>query len=82
MSGDLWEALRGKDISAMRNLLESGASIESATKTDGWTLLHAAAYTKGNLRMVRLLLDHKADVNAKYELLILGKKSKKQNGNF
>ena len=66
MSGDLWEALRGKDISAMRNLLESGASIESATKTDGWALLHAAAYTKGNLRMVKLLLEHKADVNAKY----------------
>ena len=68
MSGEsvgLWEALQENDTSTMRTLLASGSNIEAATKKDGWSLLHAAAYTKGNLRMVKLLLDHNADVNAK-----------------
>ena len=66
MSGELWDAVwRDKNTSKVKNLLENGASIEMATKSDGWTLLHSAAYIKGNLRMVKLLLDHNADVNAK-----------------
>ena len=66
MSGELWDAVRDKDASKTRKLLENGANIGTATKSDGWTLLHSAAYTKGNLRMVKLLLEHKADINAKY----------------
>ena len=66
MSGELWYAVRGNNTSKTRKLLENGASIGMATKSDGWTLLHSAAYTKGNLMMVKLLLDHKADINAKY----------------
>ena len=70
MSGELWDAVRrDNDTPKTRKLLENGASIEMATKSDGWTLLHSAAYTKGNLRMVKLLLEHKADVNAKYFFL-------------
>ena len=65
MSGELWDAVRGNDTSKVKKLLENGTSIGTATKSDGWTLLHSAAYTKGNLRMVKLLLLHKADVNAK-----------------
>ena len=66
MSGELWDAVwRDKNTSKVKKLLENGASIEMATKSDGWTLLHSAAYTKGNLRMVKLLLDYNADVNAK-----------------
>ena len=66
MSGELWESLRGNNASKVKELLEQGADLEGATKNDGWSLLHAAAYTKGNLRMVKLLLDYKADVNARY----------------
>ena len=66
MSDELWEALRGNNTSKVKELLENGADLEGATKRDGWSLLHAAAYTKGNLRMVKLLLDYKADVNARY----------------
>ena len=66
MSGELWDSLRGNNTSKVKELLEQGADLEGATKSDGWSLLHAAAYTKGNLRMVKLLLDYKADVNARY----------------
>ena len=65
MSDELWEALRGNSTSKVKELLKNGADLEGATKRDGWSLLHAAAYTKGNLRMVKLLLNHKADVNAR-----------------
>ena len=66
MSGELWESLRGNNTSKVKELLERGADLAGATQNDGWSLLHAAAYTKGNLRMVKLLLDYKADVNARY----------------
>ena len=65
MSDELWEALRGNNTSKAKELLGNGADLEEATKRDGWSVLHAAAYTKGNLRMVKLLLNHKADVNAR-----------------
>ena len=65
MIGELWDALRGNNTSKVKELVENGADLEGATKRDGWSLLHAAAYTKGNLRMVKLLLNHRADVNAR-----------------
>ena len=65
MSDKIWEALRENNTSKVKALLENGADLEGATKGDGWSLLHHTAYTKGNLRMVKLLLDHKADVNAR-----------------
>ena len=65
MSGELWDSLRGNNTSKVKELLEHRADLEGATKNDGWSLLHAAAYTKGNLRMVKLLLDYKADVNTR-----------------
>ena len=65
MSGELWDALRGNNTSKVKELLENGTDLEGATKRDGWSLLHAAAYTRGNLRMVKLLLNHKADVNVR-----------------
>ena len=60
---DLWAAL--KSHAQLKQLLEGGADVRVATKPDGWSLLHDAAYVKGNLRIVKLLLQHKADVNAK-----------------
>ena len=65
MSGELWDSLRGNNTSKVKDILEHGADLEGATKRDGWSLLHAAAYTKGNLRMVKLLLNHTTDVNAR-----------------
>ena len=63
LAADLWAAL--KSHAQMKQLLEGGADVNVATKQDGWSLLHDAAYVKGNLRIVKLLLHHKADVNAK-----------------
>ena len=60
---DLWAAL--KSHAQLKQLLEGGADVNVATKQDGWSLLHDAAYVKGNLRIVKLLLQHMADVNAK-----------------
>ena len=65
MATDLWVPLRENRHAQLKQLLEDGADVRAATKPDGWSLLHDAAYTKGNLRMVKLLLLHKADVNAK-----------------
>ena len=65
MATDLWVPLRENRHAPLKRLLEGGADVRAATKPDGWSLLHDAAYTKGNLRMVKLLLLHKADVNAK-----------------
>merc|ERR1711963_56854 len=62
---DLWEALKANSYAKLKSLLESGAGAKDATKQDGWSLLHEAAYHKGNLRIVKLLLQHNADVNAK-----------------
>ena len=66
MSEQLWNAVRGNNTSKVKELLKHGADLAGATQIDGWSLLHAAAYIKGNLRMVKLLLDYKADVNARY----------------
>ena len=63
LAADLWAAL--KSHAKLKQLLESGPDVNVATKQDGWSLLHDAAYVKGNLRIVKLLLQHKADVNAK-----------------
>ena len=63
---DLWDALKANSYASLKSLLESGADVKDATKQDGWSLLHEAAYHKGNLRIVKLLLQHNADVNAKY----------------
>ena len=63
---DLWDVLKANSYAKLKSLLESGADMRDATKQDGWSLLHEAAYHKGNLQMVMLLLQHNADVNAKY----------------
>ena len=63
LAADLWAAL--KSHAQMKQLLEGGADVNVATKPDGWSLLHDAASAKGNLRIVKLLLQHKADVNAR-----------------
>ena len=67
----MWEALRDNNFFEMKKLLENESNMENATKSDGWSLLHAAAGTKGNLRIVKLLLDHRADVNARCISLVI-----------
>ena len=66
LAADLWAALKDNSHAQLKHLLESGVDVSVATKPDdGWSLLHDAAYSKGNHRMVKLLIQHKADVNAK-----------------
>ena len=65
LAADLLAALKENSHAQLKHLLESGADVSAATKPDGWSLLHDAAYFKGNSRMVKLLLQHNADVNAK-----------------
>ena len=66
LAADLWAALRENRHAKVKQLLETAADANVATKPDGWSLLHEAASSKGNLRMVKLLLQHNADVNARY----------------
>merc|ERR1712172_291617 len=65
LAADLWGALKDNSHAQLKHLLESGVDVSAATKPDGWSLLHDAAYLKGNYRMVKLLLQHNADANAK-----------------
>ena len=65
LAADLWGALKENSHAQLKHLLESGVDVSAATKPDGWSLLHDAAYFKGNYRMVKLLLQHNADANAK-----------------
>ena len=65
LAADLWAALKENSHAEFKHLLESGADVGAATKPDGWSLLHEAACFKGNLRMVKLLLQYNAEVNAK-----------------
>ena len=62
---DLWAAVKENKYAQLKQLLEGGADVNVATKQDGLSLLHDAAYVQGNLRIVKLLLQHNADVNAK-----------------
>ena len=65
LAADLWAAVKENNHAQLKHLLESGVDVSAATKPDGWSLLHDAAYFKGNYRMVKLLLQHNADANAK-----------------
>jgi len=49
----------------VKQLLEDRANVSAATRPDGKSLLHDAAYSKGNLRMVKLLLQHNTDINGR-----------------
>jgi outer membrane protein assembly factor BamB len=60
---DLWEAARKGDATRVKELLSKGVDVNAKTKY-GATALHFAA-DKGHFEVVRALLDHKANVNAK-----------------
>ena len=57
--GDIVGAVFAGDVPGVEELLDRGFDIDQRTEPDGWTLLHAAAYT-GNVRMVELLLSRGA----------------------
>lgn len=45
-------------------LVLSEERLIDSNKQNPWTALHAACYNGGNLEIVKLLLDHGANVNA------------------
>jgi len=64
---EFMRCVQNNDTLAVRFFLEAGINTEERDSIDHWTPLMHAAY-KGNLDMVRLLLDHGADVFAKQEM--------------
>jgi len=57
-------AATGNYDKSVRALVESGADVNYATSSGGWTALMGAA-DQGNLEIVKYLVSKKADVNAK-----------------
>lgn len=60
---DLWAAAKKGDAAVVEALLADGVDVNAATEY-GVTALHFAA-DKGHLDVVRVLVEHKADVNVK-----------------
>ncbi len=67
-----WEAIKSGNVAAARELLSVDTSLvgknslAESLHTDGFPLFQAAQ--QGNLEMVRLLLDHGADRDAKLDV--------------
>ena len=61
-SGSLIEAAKTGDLAEAERLLRTGADVNAGDPEQGWTALNYAA-GKGDVKMVRLLLDHGADLS-------------------
>ena len=62
--GEIHKAAAQGNLSKATMLLKENPRLSSSTDKDGWTPLHHAV-AESHKAMVALLLDHKADVNAK-----------------
>ncbi len=60
----LWSAAGAGDIKTVEALIRGGADVHAAQEETGWTALHHAA-SGGSGNMIRLLLKHGANLNAK-----------------
>ena len=60
---DLLRASKAGDVSAVHRLIEKDKALLAARDTDGSTPLHCAAW-KGHTKVVQVLLEAGADVNA------------------
>ena len=58
--GDIFTAVFSGDVAGVEGLLDRGFDADMRTEPDGWTLLHAAAFT-GDPGMVELLLSRGAE---------------------
>jgi ankyrin repeat protein len=54
---------RGLDVAAVRRYVDAGEDVNQRDGSMGWTLLHFAA-ENGNEGVIRLLVEHGADVRA------------------
>ena len=61
----LLQAALDKDTDVMRSLIAQGVNVNIKEKHHGQTLLHFAVYHIKNEELVKLLIENKADVNAK-----------------
>ena len=61
----LHEAAKNGDVAEVGKLLTNGVVDVNTAREFGETALHVALRT-GNTNMIRLLIEHKADVNAEY----------------
>ncbi len=59
----LWRAIRAGNLEEAETLLKDGADVEVRDR-DGWSLLHYACF-HNHVSIVRFLLEHGTDVNAK-----------------
>lgn len=58
----LIEAVKTGDLAEVERLLRSGADVNEAGSEQGWTALNYAA-GKGEVKLIRVLLDHGADLS-------------------
>ena len=62
----LLDAVKQYNYAETKRLLEAGADPNTAQQ-DGWTVLHEAASNRGMLRVLKLLIQNKANVDARYK---------------
>ncbi len=65
LAADLRRAIEAADVKALRLSLEAGADPNSREMGQGDMTCLMVASTKGNTSLVAVLLDHRADINAK-----------------
>src|SRR4051794_15819871 len=60
-----FDAVRRGDVATVKKLLDQGSDVK-ATDEEGMTPLYRAALYGGDFDMVRLLVEHGADVNVEW----------------
>ena len=62
-TNNIIEAIQNGNADQVKSLLEAQPEVVNTTETNGYTALHLAAQ-QGNGEIIKLLLEHGADINA------------------
>ncbi|KAF4518372.1 hypothetical protein B566_EDAN007099 [Ephemera danica] len=59
-------AVQNENLGLMKMLLDRGVNVEATTKEEGYTALHIASSSyRSSVEMLKLLVSHNANINAK-----------------